>query len=482
MSELDGSAGIDARLAKWIDVRNKAIRIRNNAGVKVVRIDSDVVVTEVRGDHDTYTVELYRQDPWSFAISIWTCSCPWGDWAFKRQVTYVGRLCSHALASLYEVQSLENRKDSPNYRWDEGESRPYWVTQPSKPRRSSTLRQREEFAAVQNQSTMRWHAADLAAEHTGFGMTTLCGTVGDGERSSTTESGWTQADLIGIDDHITAGSQWVECVKCEKKLAVMRGVSEEMYEKRRQAEERWGKKAGKSNAPFGVIFDGPEKVYVGVNHLVPLDFSEEMLTRLKQIGDEHGYWYEGAGGDVEPNAEMFGDESAYEGSWDDAYVESIEDTPSEFFLLFVNVEVNKIVEKIVFPDTTIFESILDGYEEDGEQKYLYYLPDVVPDEDLLTEYLESISDDGNDFLEMSKVEATEENVQEFCDKGEEACWEDWEDPHTPAALVTKSANDRRDKFLLDAGSGVYFTGSGHLLTLLQADDSLEMVGGEEIDE
>lgn len=109
----------------------------------MLRVDHEAVVMEVRGDHDTYQVELYRQDPWTFAISQWACSCPWGDWAFKRQVTYVGRFCSHALASLYEVQSLENRKDSPLYRWDEGaDFRPYWVTQPEKPPRPKTKRRK----------------------------------------------------------------------------------------------------------------------------------------------------------------------------------------------------------------------------------------------------------------------------------------------------------------------------------------------------
>lgn len=353
--------------------------------MKLVRVDADVVVMEVRGDHDTYEVELYRQDPWTFAVSSWSCSCPWGDWAFKRQVTFVGRFCSHALAALFETQSQENRKDSPLYRWNEEDTfRPYWAPQPEKPKRPKQPRRKRRSAA-------------------------------------------------------------------------------------------------KGEAPYGVIFDGQDKVFVGVNHLVKLKFSDEMLDRIIEIGDEHGFWYEGVGGDVEPNEELFGDESAYEGSWDDAYVESIEDTPSEFFLLFGNVKENEIVDKLVSPGTTIFQSVLDGYEEDGERKRLYYLPDVVPDEDLLTEYLESISDGERDFVEMSQQEATRENVQEFCDAGEEACWEDWENPHTPAALVTKSANDRRDRYLLDADPGVYFTGSGHLLTLLQADENLELVGGEDID-
>lgn len=130
--------------AAWPDVRDKALRLRAAGGVKVVRVDHEVVVMEVRGDHDTYQVELYRQDPWTFAISQWSCSCPWGDWAFRRQVTYVGRFCSHALAALFEVQSLENRKDSPLYRWDEGsEFRPYWAPgQPAKPQRPKTKRRR----------------------------------------------------------------------------------------------------------------------------------------------------------------------------------------------------------------------------------------------------------------------------------------------------------------------------------------------------
>jgi hypothetical protein len=36
-------------------------------------------------------------------------NCGWGEWAFKRQVTYVGRMCSHAYATLMEAQSEKMR-------------------------------------------------------------------------------------------------------------------------------------------------------------------------------------------------------------------------------------------------------------------------------------------------------------------------------------------------------------------------------------
>ena len=96
--------------ASWRDVRNKGVRLRNAGRVNIILLDEQVVAADVGGDHGTYHVVLYRQDPDSWAISMWECSCKWGDWAFRRQHTYVGRMCSHALATLYEAHGKEYQK------------------------------------------------------------------------------------------------------------------------------------------------------------------------------------------------------------------------------------------------------------------------------------------------------------------------------------------------------------------------------------
>lgn len=103
-------------IASWADVRNKARRLRQAGAVKIVRIDPDIIVAKVEGDHNVYDVELYRQYPNSWKITIWYCTCAWGQWAWKRQITYVGRMCSHALSTLFEAHSREYKKDSPDKR------------------------------------------------------------------------------------------------------------------------------------------------------------------------------------------------------------------------------------------------------------------------------------------------------------------------------------------------------------------------------
>lgn len=100
------------REAAWKDVRAKAMRLRREGKVKVKEITADAIYTAVNGDHDNYEVMIYKGGSFqglgtggSSSIGAWTCSCPWGKWAFKRQRTFVGRLCSHGYASYLEMQS-----------------------------------------------------------------------------------------------------------------------------------------------------------------------------------------------------------------------------------------------------------------------------------------------------------------------------------------------------------------------------------------
>lgn len=100
----------------YLDVQMKAVRLRQEGKVKVIRIDPDIAAGEVVGDSgQTYEVVLYRQDPDSESVSLWECECLWSQYAWGP--VRRGRMCSHALALLYEIQSRENRKDSPDYRW-----------------------------------------------------------------------------------------------------------------------------------------------------------------------------------------------------------------------------------------------------------------------------------------------------------------------------------------------------------------------------
>lgn len=113
----------DVRTAAWADVRKKALRLRSSGAIQLEAANPQAIVATVTGDHGIYDVAVIRGNVFtgSSAVTDWTCSCPWGDWAFDR-MTYVGRLCSHAYAALLELQSLTKRKDKP-YGWSGTASR-----------------------------------------------------------------------------------------------------------------------------------------------------------------------------------------------------------------------------------------------------------------------------------------------------------------------------------------------------------------------
>lgn len=112
------------RTAAWADVRKKAIRLRRGGQVQLEAANPSAIVATVTGDHGIYDVAVLRGNilTGSSAITEWSCSCPWGDWAFERQHTFVGRLCSHAYAAYLELQALNKRKDKP-YGWSDKTSK-----------------------------------------------------------------------------------------------------------------------------------------------------------------------------------------------------------------------------------------------------------------------------------------------------------------------------------------------------------------------
>lgn len=108
------TAGVDIhKTSGWAEVRDKALRLRSEGGVSLIRLDPDVVASKVKSGDNEYDVEIYRQDPNSRSISMWSCSCPAGQWAFKQKgprKKLNGRLCAHTLATLFEAHSQEQRK------------------------------------------------------------------------------------------------------------------------------------------------------------------------------------------------------------------------------------------------------------------------------------------------------------------------------------------------------------------------------------
>ena len=231
-----------------------------------------------------------------------------------------------------------------------------------------------------------------------------------------------------------------------------------------------------SEAPRGVIFDG-NKVYVGKEHMKPLILSDELIEKIKTIGSKYGYWYEGNGGDVS-STNGFSDKSNYEGSWDHEFEKTIKGYPPEYlYTLFANTKVNHQRENLLRPSMSIFDSIMKA------QKKIAYLKDREFDDSTLKKFLSTCSEKDVDFIKLSELPATKENVNMFLNKGESLSWpKNWQEYPNNAGKVVKKVDDARNTFILNRKTGVYFAGSGHLIELLRLDDSLKMIGGEKAED
>ena len=105
------------REAAWSDVRQKAQRLRREGRVHVNDMGEGRIYATVEGDHGTYDTMIAKGGSMGGfgggqSITNWACSCDWGKWAFKRQMTYVGRLCSHGYATYLTMQS-DYTKNNP---------------------------------------------------------------------------------------------------------------------------------------------------------------------------------------------------------------------------------------------------------------------------------------------------------------------------------------------------------------------------------
>jgi hypothetical protein len=168
--------------------------------------------------------------------------------------------------------------------------------------------------------------------------------------------------------------------------------------------------------------------------------------QIKAATEKYGAWYEGDGGDKIPGV-------LYKGSWDDAAAKNIKGYPKHFlFVLFANTATNE-QKKILVGEGAIFNRILNTQSKFG------YFKNKRFDANTLTSFLEEM---GDDYLRLSRAQATKENVTRFIDKGERAMWESG---NTPAKKMADKANNYRDMWLLSQPKGVYFVGSDHIKDL-----------------
>lgn len=102
------------REAAWMDVRKKAKRLWDDGSVEIKTGDNREIFARVTGDTDRYDVEVHRKNAFGKGVTWWDCACEWGKWAYKRERTFVGRMCSHALAAYYAMQS-NKAKDTKDF-------------------------------------------------------------------------------------------------------------------------------------------------------------------------------------------------------------------------------------------------------------------------------------------------------------------------------------------------------------------------------
>jgi len=225
-----------------------------------------------------------------------------------------------------------------------------------------------------------------------------------------------------------------------------------------------GSNAGK------VIFDG-NKAFVGMAHSIPPKISPETLKKVKDIGDEHGYWYEGNAADNDIIKQVFGD-IKFIGSWDEKVVSTVE--PYFYvYTLFSNPSQNNRVDQVFNgKGETVYDKILSTYKD-----WSHELIKNKNGKELVDKFLERL---GSDALEKVQQKGTRENIKNFImpighdDKG--SMWIGWPKGSGPAFEMAKEAVYDRDKWLKDkAPDGVYFTGEGHLDSLKDINDGYEIV-------
>jgi hypothetical protein len=205
------------------------------------------------------------------------------------------------------------------------------------------------------------------------------------------------------------------------------------------------------------IFVNSKKAYVGVEHGESVSLSRSDAKRLMEIVSQHGAYYEGNGGDISAIKEI--PKSAYRGSWDDSFAKQVKGYPPEFlYTIFTNTEENNQKKYLVSPDKTIFEMILKAQDKIG------FFKDKKFTSDILSKFLQDISESDKYFLPMSREKATQANVEAFLSAGEELMWpdDDWEDYPNKAGKMARKANSQRQMFVANQDSGVYVMGGDHI--------------------
>lgn len=224
------------------------------------------------------------------------------------------------------------------------------------------------------------------------------------------------------------------------------------------------------STPYGVV-DLGDKIILGSPHGDKIELPEDIQSRVRDVAQKHGAYYEGTGGDIESNKELLPE---YRGSWDEQYARNISGYPTEYLApMFSNVEVNRPHEIFEDPKKTIMASIL------ANQAKARYIKDRDFNEKVLRDFLLEGSEPDTNFLKLSQEPATKENLLKFFTTGEKLMWPDnWQEyPHN-LGKIAKRFEDARNSYLLNAPPGVYVAGAGHIPELKRLKKDLNVIGGE----
>lgn len=241
--------------------------------------------------------------------------------------------------------------------------------------------------------------------------------------------------------------------------------------------ERHAFSSEQQKAPYGVIKYG-NKIFVGSPHGSEIPLSKGLLNEIQHAAKNKRVFFEGNGGDIEPNSKIFGNKENYAGSWDDGFAKNIKGYPSDFlYTLFTNVSDNKQDQHLVNVKKNIFDSILNAQSKVG------FFKDRKFDQNTLNDFLSRASDENIDFVKLSKLQATPENVKEFLRFGENAMWpENWQDYPNNAGKMAQRAENMRNQYLMQQPAGVYVMGAGHLNEIKQMNPFVQIIGGEKAGE
>lgn len=103
------SSGSLVTTGAWRDVQSKAKRIREAGQVRIIAVTDNTITAEVKGDTGIYQTAITRV-PGTKQTALWSCGCSWNTYAWARSgrwKKFEGRMCSHALAVVYQAQAEE---------------------------------------------------------------------------------------------------------------------------------------------------------------------------------------------------------------------------------------------------------------------------------------------------------------------------------------------------------------------------------------